>query len=225
MASKGATPASQMEKVELPKEAVAAGRKVVLDSGAIIKGGRLESLGERFWTVAEVLNEVRDGNARMVLETTSADIQVREVDPAAIAHVSKFAKLTGDFAKLSAVDMKVLALTYQLERQFCGTAHLNEKPRPTMSHSTATATNSSVPEEPEEPAENGAQQEEAGGECCEGEASAAGAEDASDFERVPMSKPDALDAAEAAAKKRPFKVYFFFTLVTDPRRSLSLNKV
>ena len=204
MASKGATPASQMEKVELPKEAVAAGRKVVLDSGAIIKGGRLESLGERFWTVAEVLNEVRDGNARMVLETTSADIQVREVDPAAIAHVSKFAKLTGDFAKLSAVDMKVLALTYQLERQFCGTEHLNEKPRPTMSHSTATATNASVPEEP---AENGAQ-EEAGGGCCEGEASAAGAEDvdASEFERVPMSKPDALDAGEAAAKKQPFKV-------------------
>eukprot|EP00290_Baffinella_frigidus_P020808 CAMPEP_0180192894 /NCGR_PEP_ID=MMETSP0987-20121128/2213_1 /TAXON_ID=697907 /ORGANISM="non described non described, Strain CCMP2293" /LENGTH=165 /DNA_ID=CAMNT_0022147531 /DNA_START=59 /DNA_END=553 /DNA_ORIENTATION=+ len=160
MASKGATPASQMEKVELPKEAVEAGRKVVLDSGAIIKGGRLEDLGERFWTIAEVLNEVRDSNARMVLETTSADIQVREVDPAAIAFVSKFAKLTGDFAKLSAVDIKVLALTYQLERQFCGTAHLNEKPRPTMSHSTAVATNASVPEEP---AENEAAEEEAGG--------------------------------------------------------------
>jgi hypothetical protein len=40
---------------EHPAEQSLAGRKVVLDSGAIIKGGRLERLGDNFWTVNPIL--------------------------------------------------------------------------------------------------------------------------------------------------------------------------
>eukprot|EP00961_Rhodomonas_salina_P178390 2406173-Rhodomonas_salina.1 len=39
---------AEKEKERLIKEK---GRKVVLDSGAIIKGGRIERLGNKFWTV------------------------------------------------------------------------------------------------------------------------------------------------------------------------------
>ena len=56
--------------------------------------------------------------------------QVREVDPSALAFVSKFSKLTGDFSRLSNTDLKVMALTYQLEKEFYGTSHLNEAPKP-----------------------------------------------------------------------------------------------
>ena len=46
------------------EEALRSVKKVVLDSGAIIKGGRLESLGQKFWTIKEVLGEVKDSHAR-----------------------------------------------------------------------------------------------------------------------------------------------------------------
>ena len=107
-------------------------KKVVLDSGAIIKGGRLEGLGQKFWTIKEVLGEVRDSNARAVLDTLAVELEVREVDPAALAAVTHFAKLTGDYQRLSLVDLKVMALTYQMEKQYHGTAHLNTAPRPAM---------------------------------------------------------------------------------------------
>ena len=42
--------------------------------------------------------------------------------------VTEFAKLTGDFKSLSVVDLRVLALTYQLEKEHCGTGHINTAP-------------------------------------------------------------------------------------------------
>lgn len=42
--------------------------------------------------------------------------------------VSEFAKLTGDFRCLSAVDLRVLALTYQLEKEHCGIDHIKTRP-------------------------------------------------------------------------------------------------
>ena len=42
--------------------------------------------------------------------------------------VSDFAKKTGDYPSLSAVDIRVLALTYQLEKEFCGDSHIKKEP-------------------------------------------------------------------------------------------------
>ena len=42
--------------------------------------------------------------------------------------VTEFSKLTGDFRSLSAVDLRVMALTYQLEKEHCGTEHIRIKP-------------------------------------------------------------------------------------------------
>ena len=42
--------------------------------------------------------------------------------------VSEFAKKTGDFQSLSIVDLKVLALTYQLHKEKCGKEGLREEP-------------------------------------------------------------------------------------------------
>jgi hypothetical protein len=105
-------------------------KRVVLDSGAIILGGRIERLGDEFWTIQEVLNEIKDENARMLISTLPFELNIREVDPAALAFVTRFSKLTGDFTRLSKTDLKVMALTYQLEKQFNGVDHLNLNPRP-----------------------------------------------------------------------------------------------
>lgn len=42
--------------------------------------------------------------------------------------VTEFAKKTGDYPSLSATDIKVLALTYQLEVENGGAAHLKKEP-------------------------------------------------------------------------------------------------
>lgn len=42
--------------------------------------------------------------------------------------VSQFAMKTGDYKSLSAVDLKVMALTYQLEKEFVGSDHIKSAP-------------------------------------------------------------------------------------------------
>ena len=54
---------------------------LVLDSGAIIKGVRVERLGTEFWTIAEVIEEIRDQRARDYLQTFPYEIKTTEPDP------------------------------------------------------------------------------------------------------------------------------------------------
>lgn len=42
--------------------------------------------------------------------------------------VSEFAKKTGDYPSLSAVDIRLMALTYELERQHVGADHIKSQP-------------------------------------------------------------------------------------------------
>lgn len=42
--------------------------------------------------------------------------------------MTEFSKKTGDYPSLSAVDIQVLALTYQLEAEFVGVSHLKQEP-------------------------------------------------------------------------------------------------
>lgn len=42
--------------------------------------------------------------------------------------VTEFSKKTGDYLSLSATDIKVLALTYQLELEHVGSQHLKKEP-------------------------------------------------------------------------------------------------
>jgi RNA-binding protein NOB1 len=50
--------------------------------------------------------------------------------------VTEFSKKTGDYPSLSATDIKVLALTYQLELEQVGSDHLKKEPEVKV---TATA--------------------------------------------------------------------------------------
>lgn len=42
--------------------------------------------------------------------------------------MTEFSKKTGDYPSLSAVDIQVLALTYQLEAELVGVSHLKQEP-------------------------------------------------------------------------------------------------
>lgn len=56
------------------------------------------------------------------------DLTVDEPSPESVKHVIEFAKKTGDYLSLSAADVKVIALTYQLEKELVGEAHLRINP-------------------------------------------------------------------------------------------------
>lgn len=56
------------------------------------------------------------------------DLIVKEVFAENVRVVTEFAKKTGDYPSLSATDLKVMALTYQLEKEHVGTEHLRTEP-------------------------------------------------------------------------------------------------
>mmetsp|Transcript_18907 Transcript_18907/g.48335 ORF Transcript_18907/g.48335 Transcript_18907/m.48335 type:complete len:482 (-) Transcript_18907:321-1766(-) len=104
----------------------------VVDSGPIIKGVRLETVGaERLITVPEVLLEIRDRHARDRLAAMPFELETREPSSEATEAVRHFAKLTGDLPALSSVDLRVLALSWQLEKETKGgVQHLRSEPLP-----------------------------------------------------------------------------------------------
>ena len=86
-------------------------KHLVVDSGAIIKAERLEHVAENYWTVQEVIDEIRDSKSKHVLNTLPYELKIRVPSAECMNAVIKFSKKTGDFRGLSVPDLKVLALT------------------------------------------------------------------------------------------------------------------
>ncbi|EAT42876.1 AAEL005628-PA [Aedes aegypti] len=103
---------------------------LVVDTSAFIKNAPLQDLAENCYTVQGVVDEIKNDRQLKRLVVLPYSLQVREPDSEVLAKVTNFAKKTGDFASLSLVDLKVLALTYQLEKEHVGTEHLREEPKP-----------------------------------------------------------------------------------------------
>jgi len=59
-------------------------RRVVLDTAPFIRGVRFEKFGDEFWTIPEVLAEIRDSKARAFLEQIAVPIKTREPTPEAV---------------------------------------------------------------------------------------------------------------------------------------------
>eukprot|EP00026_Physarum_polycephalum_P009360 Phypoly_transcript_09481.p1 GENE.Phypoly_transcript_09481~~Phypoly_transcript_09481.p1 ORF type:complete len:398 (-),score=109.51 Phypoly_transcript_09481:103-1296(-) len=102
---------------------------LVVDTNAFIKGVRIETIGQEFYTIPQVIEEVRDAKARQFLANFPLPILTKEPTPAALKAVAAFARKTGDYAFLSAVDLRILALVYTLECEAKGSAaHLRTEP-------------------------------------------------------------------------------------------------
>ena len=104
---------------------------LVIDSGAIIRGQGFNyfNCSKKFWTVQEVLGEIRDSRARRLLDSLPFEIEVRSPTDRAMRAVVEFARQTGDLGQLSMVDLKVLALTYDLEVETNGTRFIRTEPK------------------------------------------------------------------------------------------------
>lgn len=79
-------------------------------------------------TVPEVVSEIKNKRQLKRLCILPYDLVVDEPSPESVQHVIAFAKKTGDYLSLSSADIKVIALTYQLEKELIGTAHLRNEP-------------------------------------------------------------------------------------------------
>eukprot|EP00978_Attheya_sp_CCMP212_P006525 scaffold15048_cov55-Attheya_sp.AAC.3 len=115
---------------------------LVLDSGPIIRrtltGRTLDSVAEKLVTVPGVWDEIKDAKARQYLQDLllvhAKTIETREPTKQAMIKVADFAKQTGDYRSLSAVDLSVLALAYELENEGClgNMGHIRTQPKRTL---------------------------------------------------------------------------------------------
>ncbi|XP_078400609.1 RNA-binding protein NOB1 [Cetorhinus maximus] len=101
---------------------------VVADAGAFLKNAPLQEFGKNIYTLREVVNEIRDKETKRRLAVLPYQLHFKEPFPEYIRQVTEFSKKTGDYPSLSATDIKVLALTYQLEAEFVGVGHLKKEP-------------------------------------------------------------------------------------------------
>ncbi|RGB36542.1 Nin one binding Zn-ribbon like-domain-containing protein [Rhizophagus diaphanus] len=101
---------------------------LVIDSGPLIKGINVRAFAEKIYTIPEVISEIRDKHSRDFLNQISFNLQIKVPSNEALKEVVNFSKKTGDFANLSAVDLRVLALTYMLEVEANGTNRLRKEP-------------------------------------------------------------------------------------------------
>nr|CAG4634851.1 EOG090X07WR [Alona affinis] len=103
--------------------------KLVADSAAFIKNAQMQDIAEVVYTTRDVIDEIKCQATKQRLRVLPYEIKVIEPSPEAIVKVTEFSKKTGDYATLSATDIKVLALTYQLEVEANGPEHLKAEPQ------------------------------------------------------------------------------------------------
>ena len=84
---------------------------------------------QRFVTVPEVLQEIRDKHARRVLDNLPFELELRTPSNDAMIAVRAFAEKTGDLRGLSLPDLRVLALAYMMEKEINGIKHLRTEPK------------------------------------------------------------------------------------------------
>ncbi|XP_023944084.2 RNA-binding protein NOB1 [Bicyclus anynana] len=103
-------------------------KHLVVDTTAFIRAANLQDIAESAYTVQEVVDEITNDRQRRKLVVLPYDLKIKDVFTENIKFVSEFAKKTGDYTSLSATDIKVMALTYQLEKEVIGADHLKTEP-------------------------------------------------------------------------------------------------
>ncbi|XP_037104002.1 RNA-binding protein NOB1-like [Syngnathus acus] len=102
---------------------------VVADAGAFLHKAPLQDIGKNVYTLREVVDEIRDKATRRSLAFLPYQLNLRQPAAQHVRLVTDFSKKTGDYPSLSPTDIKVLALTLQLEEEHVGTGHLRKEPR------------------------------------------------------------------------------------------------
>ncbi|XP_015923343.1 RNA-binding protein NOB1 [Parasteatoda tepidariorum] len=103
-------------------------KHLVVDSGGFIRNCPVHEYADQIYTVDGVVKEIKDKATRERLQFLPYKLLMKEPSTESIKYVSEFSKKTGDYSNLSAIDLKIIALTYQLEKEYVGVDHLNKEP-------------------------------------------------------------------------------------------------
>lgn len=101
---------------------------LIADTTAFIENVSLQEYADYVITVPEVVNEIKNKRQLKRLCVLPYDLVIDEPEPESVRHVIDFAKKTGDYLSLSSADIKVIALTYQLQKQLDGRKQLRTEP-------------------------------------------------------------------------------------------------
>lgn len=93
-------------------------RAFILDAGAFLSGFTPGN-EEEFYTVAEVLEELKGGNARLRAEMSLQEGSLKIIDPPVAEELHKIIRETGDAGRLSDTDLKLLSLALFLRGRGC----------------------------------------------------------------------------------------------------------
>ena len=93
---------------------------LVLDSGPILTAHLHASLARAYYTVPEVISEIKDPASKAKLASLPFTLQTRTPSAEAYKAVWEFAKATGDAGALSGTDLRVMALVLDLEVEHNG---------------------------------------------------------------------------------------------------------
>ncbi|KAK7504642.1 hypothetical protein BaRGS_00004128 [Batillaria attramentaria] len=103
-------------------------KHVVVDAGGFIRNAPIREIGEHVYTIPEVVHESCDKATRQRLQVLPYTLSFKEPSSEAISAVTDFAKKTGDYRHLSLTDIRVIALTYMLEKEHVGADHIKKEP-------------------------------------------------------------------------------------------------
>lgn len=91
---------------------------LIVDSSAFIKLSQLHTWAHHVYTIGEVVQEIRNKDSRIALSLLPYELQIDTPTDRFIKTISEFAKKTGDYPVLSQTDIKVMALTLELECRY-----------------------------------------------------------------------------------------------------------
>lgn len=88
----------------------------IVDSSALIHGFKIQRDLGKFYTVPEVIEEVKSEDARLEVETrlSSGELVVLEPSKDSLERIMEEARRSGDLDKLSRTDLKLLALALEM---------------------------------------------------------------------------------------------------------------
>ncbi|CAH8860998.1 unnamed protein product [Trichobilharzia szidati] len=105
--------------------------RIVVDTAPFVKRTRLENFNAIIYTVPQVVDEIKDPQTREYMKCLPYTINCQIPQKESVKYVKDIAKQTGDISVLSSTDIQVIALTYELYKEYIGEPKLKEiKPLP-----------------------------------------------------------------------------------------------
>lgn len=105
-------------------------KTLVVDASGFMNACDFHEMADEIVTIREIIDEIRDKNTRARLTGLPYQIKFQEPNTEDVKVVAQFARKTGDYASLSANDLKLMALVYKLDKQANNGSdlHLNKEP-------------------------------------------------------------------------------------------------